>query len=60
MKLKLRMILDVEFETNGEPDLRQLECNLDWIAAHASLHGLMSEDTKAEVKQWQVKVERLS
>ena len=58
MKLKLRLTLDVEYETGGELPIwleKQLE-RVVWIAAG---EGLLTGDSYAEVETYDYKVETL-
>lgn len=48
MKLKLRMTVDVEFETNGvEPD--DLTENMRRVVQHAYAEGMFTGSTEAEM-----------
>lgn len=52
---KLRLILDVEFETNGEP-IESLSAMLEDIPRRAASEGLLTASTCAEVSSWTCKV----
>jgi hypothetical protein len=53
--VKLRLILDVDYEPNGVPK-EDLVLMLESVARQAS-HGLLTQDTPAEVNEWDYRVE---
>ena len=53
--MKLRLILDVDYEPNGVPK-EDLVLMLESVARQAS-HGLLTQDTPAEVNEWDYRVE---
>ena len=54
--LKLRLVLDVDFVSNGTPR-ETLEANLKRICDRAADEGLISAQTEAEVDSWHCRVE---
>lgn len=50
-KVKVRLILDVEYDPNGVPP-QVLRDMLEYIPQMAASNGLMSGDTEAEVATW--------
>lgn len=58
MILKLRVTIDITYETNGESatDLIRMAHR---IAEHAAGQGMMTENTAAEVDEWTDRVEVL-
>ena len=55
-KIKLRLILDVDYNPNGV-SRDYLENLLDGIAQSAASDGLMTGETEAEVVSWNATVE---
>ena len=56
--MKLRLILDVDYAPNGVPK-EDLIWMLESVARQAS-HGLLTQDTPAEVNEWDYRVEECS
>lgn len=55
-KIKLRLVLDVEYDPQGETPESLSEMLAD-IAKRAASNGQMTGDTPAEVDEWRFKVE---
>ena len=55
MKVKLRLILDIEYETNGTP-VPELKEMMKYITHNAAGEGLMTGGTEAEVNTWKAEV----
>lgn len=56
--MKLRLVLEVEYEPNGLPEA-YLHANLTRMVDNAMGEGQLTEDSPAEVTSWSAHVERI-
>jgi hypothetical protein len=59
MRLKLRLIFDIEYAPHGVSEHRLRYLLEEEVAGRALNEGLLTGDTEAEVEAWQYRVVRL-
>lgn len=57
-KLKLRLVLDVEYEPNGVSE-RHLRGQLEFMVENAMSNGLVTGETDAEIENWDMRINRV-
>lgn len=56
--MKFRLIIDVNYDLNGakRKEIREI---LGYLASYAACNGLLSQNSNAEVDEWDFKIEEL-